>query len=52
MNSYECWVRLQVNDSTMDIRTQIRASSPYEAECLLKAQYGEHSILGSPRKID
>ena len=52
MYNYECWVRLQVNGNTMDIKTQIRAPSPYEAECLLKAQYGEHSILGSPRKID
>lgn len=52
MHTYECWVRLQVNGNTMDIRTQIRAPSPYEAEQLLKAQYGNNCILGSPRAID
>jgi hypothetical protein len=52
MNTYECYVRIVVNGNTMDIRTQIRAPSPYEAEQLLKAQYGEHCLLGSPLTID
>ena len=52
MYTYECYVRIVVNGNTMDIRTQIRAPSPYEAECLLKAQYGNDSILGSPRRLD
>jgi hypothetical protein len=52
MHTYECWVRLHVNGNMMDIRTQIRAMSPYEAEQLLKAQYGEYCVLGGARQID
>ena len=52
MNTYECYVRIVVNGNTMDIRTQIRAPSPYEAEQLLKAQYGEQCILGGPRRLN
>jgi hypothetical protein len=52
MRTYECYVRLVVNGNTMDIRTQIRAMSPYEAEQLLKAQYGEGCLLGGARTID
>jgi hypothetical protein len=51
MHSYECWVRLLVNGNTMDIKTQIRAASPFEAEQLLKAQYGDNCILGGARLI-
>jgi hypothetical protein len=35
----------------MDIKTQIRAASPFEAEQLLKAQYGDICILGGARLI-
>lgn len=52
MNTYECWVRITVDGRTMDIKTQIKAPSIYEAEQLLKAQYGEHCILGGARKMD
>lgn len=52
MHTYECFVRIMTNGNIIDIRTQIRAPSPYEAECLLKAQYGENCILGGARQID
>lgn len=46
MHTFEGYIRLIVNGNIMDVKTQIRASHYFEAEQLLKAQYGEHCILG------
>lgn len=46
MHTFECYLRLVVNDNLTQVKTQIRASNQYEAEQLLKALYGEDCILG------
>jgi hypothetical protein len=51
MHTYEGILRVYVNGNYADVRTQIRAANYYEAELLLKAQYGEQSFIGL-RQVD